>query len=90
MATFHQHPKVTDKDVCMWCGDAFGAELSTDSRSRHRNACRDKAKLCLQVTSVMLLSFFYNRHNVTGPLDVSVYDQPSDHILVCATEHPRV
>ena len=48
MCSFQKHPRVTGVDVCCWCGVQFQADVSDDSRSRHRHACRDKAKMCLQ------------------------------------------
>lgn len=55
MCTFQKHPKVTCLQVCCWCAENFDPLQSTDSRSRHRSACRDKAKLCLEVLHVVLV-----------------------------------
>jgi hypothetical protein len=55
MSSFQKHPRVTSSEVCCWCAENFDPAQSVDSRSRHRSACRDKAKLCLEVLCVVLV-----------------------------------
>lgn len=56
MSTFQKHPKVTSSEVCCWCAVHFDHAQSPDARSRHRFACRDKAKLSLEVTFVICVN----------------------------------
>ena len=56
MCTFQKHPKVTSSEVCCWCAVNFDQGQSPDARSRHRFACRDKAKYTLEVTFVICVN----------------------------------
>jgi hypothetical protein len=49
MNCFQKHPRVTDEKVCCWCNDTFDTLQKADARSRHRDACQQKAIICLKV-----------------------------------------
>jgi hypothetical protein len=43
MLLFQKHPRVTDFDVCCWCGLNWKPDASADSRSKHRRRCHQVA-----------------------------------------------
>lgn len=49
MNRFQKHPRVTDDKLCCWCNDPFDLQQKADARSRHRDACHQKAIISLQV-----------------------------------------
>jgi hypothetical protein len=49
MNRFQKHPRVTDEKLCCWCNDPFDLLQKADARSRHRDACHQKAICSLKV-----------------------------------------
>ena len=67
MLLFQKHPRVTDVDVCCWCGLSWKPDTTADARSKHRRRCHHVAigrlqDPCTCVNMSLLLSRSWNTH----------------------------
>ena len=49
LANANDAHRVTDDKLCCWCNDPFDLQQKADARSRHRDACHQKAICSLKV-----------------------------------------
>ena len=72
MMMFQQAPRVTETDVCCWCGVPFELDANPDARSRHRTKCHTAAILALKNPflkdhMIQVLSTAWSPLNIASP-----------------------